>query len=97
MTHTKNATIKHAFERYANSNLYTLRDCYAKHSTAKENAYHYCIRLYLDTPAGRQPRIIGYNSMTFSFGFIGKHNGKDAFFYITRDYDRFIYLDEIEV
>ena len=96
MTHTTSKAIKAAFERYQTSDLYTLRDCYARPSENKERAMDYCIEQYHKWH-GRQPRIIGYNSMVFSFGFIGKHpeNGLDIFVYITRDYDRYIYLDEM--
>lgn len=95
MTHTTNKTIKTAHERYTESTLYTLRDCYGRYSDAKESAFGYCMN-QMHNHNGRQPRIISYNQNIFTFGFIGEIDGKSAFFYITPAYDRYIFLDEME-
>lgn len=96
MTHSTTQQVKTAYCHYLNSRLYTLRDCYERPSYNKERAFDYCLEL-VQKYNGRQPRIIGYNTMQFSFGFIGSYDGnKPAFFYITRDYDRYINLDELE-
>lgn len=95
MTHTTNKTIKGAYEKYERSRLYTLDDCYSSYSAAKENAMDYCVNLFIDHD-GAEMKIIGYNSMTFSVGFMGIVDGKSAFIYITKDYDRYIFLDELE-
>lgn len=95
MKHTTTKTIKNAHNSYIKSNLYTLNDCYTNASYYKQIAYNRCRDLVKEYN-GRQSRIIGYNSQTFSFGFIGTINEKPAFFYITKDYDRYIYIDELE-
>lgn len=46
---------------------------------------------------GKALKIIGYNTMTFSVGFLGTVDGRAAFIYITKTYDRYIYIDEMEV
>ncbi|MBO5715280.1 MAG: hypothetical protein J6S23_02660 [Clostridia bacterium] len=94
MTHIKTQNIKRAHDTYMRSQLYTLNDCYVNHSYAKERAFDYC-RTLVSMYNGRQGRIIGANCMTFSYGFIGEINGRPAFFWITRDYDRYIYIDEL--
>lgn len=94
MTHATTKNIKSAFYCYEKSTNYTLSDCYANNSYAKERAFNYCISQMI-AHNGSGLKIIGYNCMTFSVGFMGEINGKSAFFYITRDYDRYIYLDEL--
>lgn len=98
MTHAKNKTMRTAYNRFLQSKLYDLHQCYARPSDAKYRAFNYCLELvnkYNDGFAVRDYAVIGYNIMTFSFGFIGEIDGKQAFFYITRDYDRYILIDEI--
>ena len=95
MTHTTTKNIKNAHNQYYKSNLYTLYDCYTNHSHNKKQAFDYC-RALMNKYNGRQGRIIGYNCMVFSYGFIGTINNRPAFFYITKDYDRYIYIDELE-
>lgn len=87
--------IRNAYAIYLRSNYYGLYDCYESPSEAKQNAYNYCIRLQMDTPAGRQGRVISYNTFMFTYGFIGRMNGKDAFFYISPNREWYAYLDEI--
>lgn len=94
MTHCKTKQIKTAHNNYTKSNLYCLSDCYGTHSRNKENAFQYCLSLK-EAYNGIQLRIISYNSQCFSVGFIGEIDGQRAFFYITRDYDRYILLNEI--
>lgn len=89
------STMVSAFEGYLRSNHYGLYDCYNNPSTAKQSAFDYCHRVMMDTPAGRQGQIISYNTFMFTYGFIGRHNGKDAFFYITPNKEWFAYLDEL--
>lgn len=94
MKHTNTAQIKRAYCEYLKSPNWRLWHCYERYSESKEAAYEYCLDLVHRYNGGTY-RIIGFNSMTFSFGFVGEINGKEAFFYITKSYDRFIYLDEI--
>lgn len=79
---------------------YRLEDCYTRYSAAKQNAYNYCMDLFMNKYNGyahlTKFAILGYNTMQFSFAFIGEIDGKEAFFYITRDYDRYIFVDEME-
>lgn len=95
MKHTTNAQIKGAFTAYQRATARFLHEVYNTWSNAKENAYAYCMGLMLKYH-GNTPRIIGANTCTFSLGFIGEIDGRKAFFYITRDYDRYILIDEME-
>ena len=77
--------------RMAGRNYYrygrTLDDVYGSYSSAKAQAYRYCVDLMRDYD-GHGLLIMGHNCMTFSVGFIGYINGLKHFFYITRDHDR---------
>ena len=67
-----------------------LYDCYDRPSTAKERAFKYCEELrdkYQDVETRSYYGILGYNTCTFSYGFIGKYEGKKAVFYITHAND----------
>lgn len=93
MTITKNQTIKNAYARYLNENGYfSLRECYKTYSYAKEKALNYCYDL-MKKYNGYGGFIISYNIFNFTFGFIGEYEGKKAFFYITKDYDRVLILE----
>lgn len=96
MTHCKNTQIKRAYIEFNHIGPCRLSDCYNRYSEAKEAAYDYCLDLVNRYNGGWSYRIISYNTTMFTFGFIGEIDGKPAFFYITRDYDRYIYLDELE-
>ena len=96
MTHTTNKAIKDAYNRYLNSELYTVYGCYVRPSYAKCKAFDKCLDIYRINN-GRQPRIISHNTTQFTFGFIGFVGDKQAFFYITKDNSRYIYLDELGV
>ena len=92
MEHCTKSLMSEALSRYIRSNDRTLSDCYSTPSNAKVNALEYCYKL-MDTYNGYDLRIIGHNSQTFSVGFIGTIAGQKAFFYITKDYDRFILIN----
>lgn len=100
MLHTNTKNIKNQFERYSKSTTYNLQDCYTNFSHRKNMAMKYCIDL-MEKYNGYGLKIIGYNSQCFSVGFIAnipdEKTGeiKKAFCYITRDYDRYIFMDEI--
>lgn len=94
MEYCKRENIKNAYEDYKKSSNYILEDCYGHYSHAKNKAMKYCIDLQFKYN-GRGLQIIGYNSHTFSVGFIGTVDGKESFVYITKTYDRYIPLDEI--
>ena len=87
--------MKDAYKRYLESYNYTLSDCYSNWSCYKENAFSYCENSRKKYE-GRGGKIVSYCLTNFSYGFIGVINGKKAFFYITRDYDRYIYLEDLE-
>lgn len=95
MTHTTNKQIKCAYKRFLTSTHTELLDCYARPSKAKYEAFRRCISLARLFNYNRH-RILAYNSNTFSFGFTGVIDNKPAFFYITKDYDRYIFLDELQ-
>ena len=94
MKHAKTETLRQAYRKYKISDNQCLADCYRSCSNEKQKAYEYCIRKEIEY-CGYNGRIVGYNTFSFTFGFIGEINGKEAFFYITPTYDRYIYIDEI--
>ena len=94
MTHTKSKVIKGAYMQWKYAYAASLGEVYSSYSQAKQNAMDYCRNL-MYKHNGCALRIIGHNCMTFSVGFLGDVDGRDAFFYITRDYDRYIFLDEL--
>lgn len=96
MRHAKRTEIGGAYARYQRATARFLHEVYSRWSQAKESAYNYCTNLMVEYQ-GHTPRIIGANTCTFSLGFIGEIDGRKAFFYITRDYDRYIFIDEMGV
>ena len=88
----KNKQVMGAYNRFRFYEGRTLWDCYNNPSRAKENAWEYCNNL-CNAMGGNDLTVVGYNSTLFSAGFTCKHNNRDIFVYITRDQDRFIYLD----
>lgn len=100
MLKCNNKQIKEAYKQYLKSNYYELYQCYNNYSYFKEKAIEYCKELQYKYN-GFNLKIIGFNSMTFSVGFIGEipdeKTGeiKEAFFYITKNYDRYIFTDEL--
>jgi len=98
MTHAKTTTMKRAYNSYKYAwNKYGYRylyECYDRPSRAKSEAINYCYELE-HKYNGYNGTIIGYNTCTFSYGFLFDKDGKTYFAYITRDYDRLICLDEV--
>ena len=92
MTITKNKQIKASMQKWEKSSYYSLYNCYSNYSVFKARAYNYCLDL-MKKYEGENGKIISYNTMAFSFGFIGKYEGKKAFFYITKDYDKVLILE----
>lgn len=96
MTYSNTKQLKNAYRDYLRSTNYHLSDCYINCSYYKQKAFWYCQDL-VKKYNGSGLKIIGYNSQTFSVGFIGEIFGKKAFFYITKTYDRCIYIEDLEV
>lgn len=94
MTHTKNRQIKRAFEDWKKATATELWHVYGRFSQAKVNAMEYCKSL-MEKHNGYGLRIVSHNLNVFTVGFLGEIDGKEAFFYITRDYDRFATVDEL--
>lgn len=92
MEHCTKSIMNEALSRYISSNKRTLSDCYSTYSNEKFSALQYCYEL-MDKYDGYDMRIIGHNTSTFSVGFIGTIAGQKAFFYITKDHDRFILIN----
>lgn len=80
------------FNDWYYSSAKELYQVYGSYSQAKENAMNYCKEM-MKKYEGYDLRIISHNSNVFSVGFIFKDDGKKIFAYITRDYDRFAYLN----
>lgn len=92
MTITKNKQLEAIMQKWEKSYYYDLYDCYSNYSIYKTRAFKYCLDL-MKKYKGSNGKIISYNTMAFSFGFIGEYEGKKAFFYITKDYDRVLILE----
>ncbi len=95
MLHAKTKQMQATYNHYLKSQKFLLRDCYTNYSTPKLCAFKYC-KQQQEQYNGHRGRIIAYNTQIFTFGFLGEINGKEAFFYITPSYSRYIYLDELE-
>ena len=95
MKECKSELMKGAYARYLRSCHYCLSDVYKSFSVRKERAFYYCREL-VNIYNGIQGRIISANCNVFTYGFIGEIEGKQAFFYITKHYDRYIYLEDLE-
>ena len=94
MKQVNTMVVARAYLNYLHSRNTTLNECYARHSYAKDDAFDYCIGL-MHMYNGYGLKIIGYNQMTFSVGFIGEYNGEESFYYITANYDRAMTLSDI--
>lgn len=94
MKHTNSKIIVDAYYRYLKSNDNRLWDVYKSCSQAKVNAYAYCNSKKRELN-GRDLKIVSHNSQLFTVGFIGELDNRQAFIYITKDNERFIYLDEL--
>lgn len=86
--------MRKAYTQYLKSTNKYLTDCYTTCSGAKMQAYGACMREVYKY-SGINHKIVTYNRNIFTFGFIGKINDKEAFFFITPTKDSFIYTDEI--
>ena len=95
MVHCKSKIMAAAYNSYLKSSDRELWHVYGKYSEYKVAAMEYCKKLAADHCAP-SVYIIGHNCNTFSVGFVGVKDEKETFFYITKDYDRFIYMDELE-
>lgn len=92
------ATLRRAYNNYCGSSNRILSDVYGSYSTAKDNAYNYCVDL-MEKYNGNDLRIISYNTFMFSAGFTFEvldnetNEVRRAFCYITPSYDRFMFID----
>lgn len=81
------------YDSYLKSNNSKLYHVYNSYSRNKEYAFERCLTLMYDLE-GYCLRIISANTMKFTVGFeFQDASGRPMFAYITRDYDRFCYLD----
>ena len=92
MVKSNTKQMRSAYERFLVSMDWYLEDVYSSYSQAKRNAYEYCRDLY-NKYNGERFRIVSFNQNVFTVGFIGTIEGHKAFFYITRDYDRYMFID----
>lgn len=98
MTHTNNKMMRtKATDFLTHRYPVSLEECYKDYSYSKGSAYGYCMRLANEYNADKIG-ITGHNCMTFTFCFTGEEptTHRKIFAFITKDYDRFIYLDEVE-
>lgn len=76
-----------AYERYQNSNMYSIYEAYGKPSQAKVRAWHYCMKLK-EEKNGKGLKVIGKSCHFFSAGFTFEEDGKKMFMWITPSTDR---------
>ena len=74
--------------------LYDLDDCYKNYSARKCSAYAHC-RLIQYMMNGGMGTICGYTQHAFTYCFMCKIDGKDSIVIITKDYIRYIFIDEV--
>lgn len=66
---------KYFYEDYIRASAEKLSDVYSSYSRAKFEAFHWCVRKMYDMN-GYGGRIMGHNSMTFTYGFLHDVDGK---------------------
>ena len=74
--------------------LYNLDDCYKNYSAKKCSAYA-CCRIMQDMMNGSMGTICGHTQQFFTYCFMCKIDGKDSIAIITKDYHRYIFIDEV--
>lgn len=72
----------------------SIYEAYKSPSWAKERAWEYCEQLCKEKN-GKNLIVCNFNTMVFSAGFEFVENGIRHIAYITRDYDRFIPVEEV--
>lgn len=95
MKHTNTKLMREVAKRFFTlEHPQTLEQCYDSYSVEKARAFNYCKELQ-SKYNGVHGRVISFNTFCFAYAFVGTIENRKAFFYITRYYDRFVYLDEI--
>lgn len=91
------STMQKFYNQFKRSENTILTHCYTNYSQAKERAFDYCKRKGFEWYADRE-RIISHNCNVFTYAFTGLHpeTGECVFVVITRDYDRWIPLAELD-
>lgn len=86
-------TAEKQYFRYDFPEGHELRDVYGRYSFDKEKAFRYCVELK-EALNGKGLVILSHNIMCFSVGFTFPHpeTGAECFAYITRDYNRFCFI-----
>ena len=104
MTHANTRIIRNAYRQYLASNACNLAQVYRRYSIEKARAFGYCQYLaqaHNIDGTRVELRILSHNTSVFSVGFMGVYphpkTGEllPAFFYITRDHNRYIFLHEL--
>ena len=72
------------------------KSAYKTASVYKEEAFRDCLRIARAYNAYYWS-ILGHNTFTFSFGFLGYKNGKQIFGYITPFHRRFMYTENAKI
>lgn len=76
---------KSIIERYNRLDGYYLSDLYGRWSTAKENAYRYCMCEFQEDETSSDFRVGSANTFGFSAGWKCEHNGCQAIRLETKD------------
>lgn len=79
-----------AYQRWKVSDKWGLGDCYKDCSREKHEAWLGCLDLMCEFN-GQCGRVVGYNSSSFSYGFVFIHEktGEECFMWITKDSARY--------
>lgn len=77
-----------AYQRWKVSDKWGPGDCYKSCSREKHAAWLNCMDRML-TLNGKGGKIIGYNTSSFSYGFVFEHEGEQCFMWITKDFMRY--------
>ena len=103
--HTKSKAMKYAYKRFQESTDYRLDSVYCNYSKDKEYAFWECCNIMHESKNPSLLRILSHNLMQFSVGFTydreclndetGEVTAKRAFCYITKNYIRWAYIDEL--
>ena len=83
---------KRIYDSFCNSSDSSLDEVYGRYSQAKRNAIEYCYAREREFGA-YDGVITGHNSMTFSYAFTGRCEGKRYLVYITQCGDYVIDLE----
>lgn len=91
MKQSKTTQMKNAYRSYQLTSNTNLWHVYTTWSDAKQEAFDYCKKLCAEHN-GKGLKIVSANGFMFTCGFICEIDGKEAFVFITKDSNRYMYI-----